>query len=245
MHDMFRVYPDGSGTYDDAIAGYLCARDIIGNNKCNVKMTPCRANIDELPKGVIELFELGLRYIQCAVVLEDRWEEEEEDYVYSLMLPIMDYLLENKRYKTKTFAPIRPRMAFMRKMDSSPNCSACKGGTACLSFNGKIYGCHHFCTLDVPADYGAVDLENNRIVIYNEPLIYKLLNTWRSRSEKCLNCELGVHCVACSAAMYECNPENLGEFHEKYTQCGWTKGVFKARMEFKDRIAQAETSQDE
>lgn len=245
-HDKYRVDANGEGSYDAAIAGYRIARDILGNDKCFAKMTLGHDNMSTVSDGVINLFNEGFDRVQCTVILEENWPEEETEWVYQQHLPLINYMVENKIYRTKSFLPFRRELAFEKPINENPNCSACKAGIACVSCDHKIYGCHHFATLTENLDSSALGrIENGKVIIDNPELIDIVKNVWKYRPEKCLECGLGSHCTNCAASIYGYNPQDPSDFFNRYNQCGYTKGLHKARMEFKDRIAQAETPQDE
>lgn len=245
-HDQNRVDISGNGSYDLAIAGYKVARNIIGNNRCFAKMTLGHSNLNTVSDGVINLFNEGFDKVQCTVILEENWPEEEAEWVYQQYLPLIDYMVQTGLYKTKIFHPFRREFAFEKPISENPNCSACKNGILCLGNNHKIYGCHHFAALTNNLDSAALGkIENNQIIMDNLELVNTITNAWRYRPKKCLTCNVGSHCTHCAASLYSYNPQDLSELFNLYNQCGYTKGLHKARMKFKDRIAQAETPQDE
>lgn len=245
-HDKYRVDANGGGSYDAAIAGYRIARDILGNDKCFAKMTLGHETMHTVSDGVINLFNEGFDRVQCTVILEENWPEEEAEWVYKQHLHLIDYMVENGLYKTKVFLPFRRELAFEKTISENPNCSACKSGLLCIGCDHKIYGCHHFATLTDNLDSASLGrIDDGQVIMDNLDLINKVTNIWKSRPEKCLDCSLGAHCTNCAASIYGYNPQDPSDFFNRYNQCGYTKGLHKARMVFKDRIAQAETPQDE
>lgn len=241
-HDMFRVDESGNGSWERALEGYRVAREIIGNDACRAKMTPCRATAPYLSEGAITLFEAGFDKIQCNGVLEEQWDESEADYVYSLYLPVMDYLLKNRLWDVKTFYPLDRLRSWMHLLNQNTTCSCFKMGMNCLGVNGTVFGCHRMAVSDSPHPYGHI--ENGVFVVDDDTLPQKALNAWKSRPAKCLECEIGYHCFNCVSSMFDCDFDDLTAYHKRYSQCGWTKGTFRARMEYKDRISQLETPQD-
>lgn len=241
-HDMFRVDADGRGSWEQALEGYRVAREIIGKDACRAKMTPCRATAPYLSEGAITLFEAGFDIIECSCVLEEYWDESEADYVYSLYQSVTEYLLKNRLWDVKTFYPLSRLHTWMCRLNQNTTCSCFKKGMNCLGVDGIVYGCHRMAVSECPHPYG--HLENGNFVVDDVSLPDKALNAWQSRPAKCLECEIGFHCFNCVSSMFDCDFDDLTAYHKRYSQCGWTKGTFRARMDYKDRIAQLETPQE-
>ena len=244
-NDANRLDINGNGSYDSIIAGYKLAKDIIGNDLCFAKMTLNHANFHTLSEGVINLFNEGFDKVQCTVVIEENWPEYEEEYVYQQYLPLIDYMIDTKLYKSKLFLPFSRGLTYEKVVSHNPNCSACSDGMCCISPDHHIYGCHHLASNIIHKKESALGVvENNVVNIYNPQILNVISDVWKYRPEKCLTCPISQHCTHCAGAIFENNPDDLGELFRLYNQCGYTKGLHKARMEFKDQVAQAETPQD-
>lgn len=94
LHDACRVFPDGSGSYDIAIAGVHHFRDHF-NGKMGSKMTLAPENIVYTFTAVKNLIEEGYDEINLNCVYEEGWTPEHARILYDQLCSIADYLLEN------------------------------------------------------------------------------------------------------------------------------------------------------
>jgi len=239
-HNIHRKYIDGRGSWEDAIAGYKLVRDIIGPQHCGCVSTYTQETKDYYSEGVIELLKQGFHWVNARFTDITPWPDETTDEVYHMFDPIIDYIIDNKIWNNVLVHQLDLRNAFSADIRYSPHCVS--GYYPTLGINGKLYGCHRSATMDNSSSFAHLDGEN--IVFDNVDFFNHLSELWKERPQKCFHCSAGAHCYTCCAMILE-RGLSVSEYYETYPVCGWVKGTFKARMTFKDRIAQAETPQDE
>ena len=233
-HDTFRVDARGAGSWSGAIEGYRIAREFVGNASCRAKATFTRETVDNFPDGVIELFEQGFCSVNANTVFETDWESEEAPYVYGLFRPIVNYLLEQERFTRIRFKPLPTVLPETGRLTMNRACSCYQNGSMCLGLEGLVYGCHRMACASRLRPHRKVTENGFKEIAPELPNIG--LNVWKYRPEKCRNCFLGNECYHCANSIFEYDFDDLGAFHTVYSQCGWTKGVYAARLEFARRV---------
>ena len=94
LHDSCRVFPDGSGSYDIAMAG---VQDWVNNHNGQMgsKMTLAPQNIIYTKDAVIGLIEAGYDEINLNCVFEKGWEKEHATILYHQLIELTDYIIIN------------------------------------------------------------------------------------------------------------------------------------------------------
>lgn len=93
LHDACRVFSDGSGSYDIAVAG---ANDWIAKgNYMGSKITIAPGNLNYLYDAIIHMVDLGYLDINANCVYEKGWTQEHAVEFYSQLKRIADYFINN------------------------------------------------------------------------------------------------------------------------------------------------------
>lgn len=93
LHDACRVFSDGSGSYDIAVAG---ANDWIAKgNYMGSKITIAPGNLNYLYDAIIHMVDLGYLDINANCVYEKGWTQEHTVEFYSQLKRIADYFINN------------------------------------------------------------------------------------------------------------------------------------------------------
>ena len=205
LHDACRVFPDGSGSYDIAIAA---AKDYMERyGKIGSKMTISPDNVMYLADAVRELLANGYREIYLNCVYEVGWTEKHAKILYEQLKMLADEVVEMEE---------QPMLSIFQQyigqpMPESDNRNWC-GGTGCmLAFDadGCAYPCLRYMASSLAGaqePYAIGDLNHG---IMNTPeherrvdLLGKI--TRRSQStDECWNCPIASGCSWCSAYNYQ------------------------------------------
>ena len=94
LHDSCRVFPDGSPSYDMAVAA---AKDWMDNKHgyMGSKITIAPGNITYLYDALVHMIDLGYLEINANCVYEEGWNIEYARELYNQMKHFSDYLLDN------------------------------------------------------------------------------------------------------------------------------------------------------
>lgn len=112
LHDACRIFPDGSPSYDIAVAG---AKDWMDRGYyMGSKITLAPENIMHTYEAITHIYNLGYREINANCVYEEGWETKHATILYEQMKKLADFLLEREEdpafislFDSKFFAPMK------------------------------------------------------------------------------------------------------------------------------------------
>ena len=243
IHDDCRIDTQGKGSYDRAVAGYEWAKKNLCSHRIGVKATYCHKTIDRYAEGVINLIKLGFTNIAANVIFEETWTKEEAPKIAEQLNAVTDYLFENGLEEKVHLFQINHEELDMRhyKAESGSkdqnHCGTCTH-MMCLGFDNKLYGCNRFCTMKNPIPIG--DLTDRNIKINNQQFIKEVSEQYLLWPQDCKECPYETQCASCSAIPYE--TENVREYINSKSQCGFTHAVIAARLYFKYRLLAKENN---
>ena len=92
-HDMQRIKPDGSGTYDDVMKNVPLWLEQFPN--ASTKATFSHDDLPYLKDSVISLWENNIKIVAANVVFENVWQEGDDLVFEEQLKSLGDYILEN------------------------------------------------------------------------------------------------------------------------------------------------------
>lgn len=243
-HDANRVDAVGRGSYDRAVAGYRWLREHVCPRRISAKATFNHATVSGYADGVINLIGLGFTDIAANVVFEEIWSMEED---YSLleaqMVRVADYLLEHELVDRVHVHQINPpqfdlgnfRIPHYREANHCGSCSHMR----CLGYDGIVYGCHRFATMDDPLPIGHLDAGKG-VVITNQPLIDAVVDLHNHWPDECRTCGIGQFCASCAAIPWEVCRDDPKAFLGRKGYCAFTTACMTARLYLKECLMERE-----
>lgn len=237
IHDACRIDKKGKGSYDDAVAGYNWLRQHICNRRIGVKATFCHKTISSYAEGVINLIKLGFTQIAANTVFEEIWDEADCILIISQMKQITDYLFEHNLQDIVNIQQINMSEIDMETYEpkcgakTSNYCGTCKY-MRCLGYNGEIYGCNRFATMERPIPIGI--LTKDEIVITETKFIEEVSKQYEKYPKDCKTCQYANACSSCTAIPYEYSDPQ--EYINRKGQCGFTHAIVAARLYFKMKL---------
>ena len=237
IHNDCRIDTQGKGSYDRAVAGYNWAKNNLCPHRIGVKATYCHKTIDRYAEGVINLIKLGFTNIAANVIFEETWTKEEAPKIAEQFNAVTDYIFDNNLEEKVHLFQINHEDLDMRhyKAETCPkdqnHCGTCTH-MMCLGFDNKLYGCNRFCTMTNPIPIG--ELKDGKIKITNRSFIDEVSKKYELWPQECKECPYETQCASCSAIPYE--TDNVREYINSKTQCGFTHAIVAARLYFKYRL---------
>lgn len=207
LHDSCRVFPNGSGSYDIAVAG---AQDWMSKGYyMGSKITIVPENLPYLYDAIIHMVELGYEDINANVIYEKGWKQEHAIEYYKQLKKIADYFINNDLVEDIYLALFEDK--FFKPMDESDNDNWCGGTGFMLSCDpdGYLYPCIRYMesslgTNITPMRIGNVD--DGLSTTPEETQRIKCLQciTRRTQStDECFYCPIAQGCSWCSAYNYQ------------------------------------------
>jgi radical SAM peptide maturase (CXXX-repeat target family) len=207
LHDACRLFPDGSGSYDKAIAAVRHYIDVLGGNMGS-KMTLAPANVEYTFEAVKGLIDEGYTEINLNCVFEKGWTEEHAYILYHQLMQLSDYILSNNLENELYISMFEER--FFKPKDRSDTQNWCGGNGAMISvdWKGDIYPCIRYMESSLGTSVPPVIIGNVKDGIMTNAKCKACIETLKSvnrinqSTEECIDCPIAEGCAWCQALNY-------------------------------------------
>lgn len=209
LHDACRVFPDGSPSYDMAVAA---ANDWMSRGYyMGSKITIAPGNLKYLYDAILHMVELGYNDINANVVYEKGWELHHAKEFYEQLIKIADYWIENDLVETHYLALFVSTFFKPKKENDLNNWCGGTGQMLSMDPDGYLYPCIRYMESSLGSDREPLRIGHvNEGIAQNECTknCVNCLNaiTRRSQStDECFYCPIADGCSWCSAYNYQEN----------------------------------------
>lgn len=216
LHDACRLFPDGTGSYDLAMAAVKDYSSTY-NRTMPSKVTLAPANINQAASALIHLIEQGYEAINCNCVFEKGWTLEHATILYYELKKVADYLLENN--KCYELSILNPANFHPKSLDDIDNWCGGNGRMLAVDYKGDIYPCVRYMESSLgdkvpPVIAGNVyDGLMQNVECKNCIEALKKVNRINQSTEECINCSIAAGCAWCQAYNYQ----DSGDFNHRAT----------------------------
>ena len=208
LHDSCRVFPDGSGSYDIAIAAVHHFRDVFGGYMGS-KMTLAPENIQYTCEAVISLIESGYKDINLNCVFEKGWTTEHATILYYQLKELADYILDNNLQDELSVSIFDQNMFCPKSLDDEQNWCGGNGQMIAVDYKGDIFPCVRYMESSLGPDVPPLIIGNVEDGIATTALCQACIKNLQSvnrltqSTEECLNCSIAEGCAWCQAYNYQ------------------------------------------
>lgn len=205
LHDTCRVFADGKGSYDLAIAA---VKDWVSRGyEMGSKMTIAPENVSYVYEAVVSLIENGYDVIYLNCVYEKGWTVEHAKILYNQLKLLADYILNRDQkifismFKDTNFQP----------MDSNDDQNWC-GGTGymlAVDYKGDLFPCLRYMESSLGDGRKPLSIGNVWDGIATKQCEKDCVNCLKSvtrssqSTKECFECPIASGCSWCSAYNYE------------------------------------------
>lgn len=207
IHDACRVYPDGTGNFDDAYKAFLHYNKH-SRIPSTTKMTIAPENLLDLNEVIKFFLQNNSRDINLNCIFEHNWTIEESKIFYQELKKIADYILEVHQTEPLMVAAFDNTIGKPKELEDDQNW--CGGTMAMLSFDpdGAAYPCIRYMASSLgdsrePLIIGSVD---GLFVTKKQQDLREYLESITritQSTEECINCPIASGCAWCSAWNYQ------------------------------------------
>lgn len=215
LHDSCRVFEDGTGSYDIAVAA---AKDWLykQDEYLSTKATLSPDNVQYTAKALKSLIEIGYKVIYINCIYESGWILEHAKILYQQMSIIGDWLIDNdlhdsiyiRLFDEALFVPMSP--------EDDKNWCGGTGDMIALDWRGYIYPCLRYMPSSLgddmpPLTFGKI-IDGKLIISEEEKQCFDCMQcvTRASQStQECMECPIATGCAWCSAYNYQCGSYNV------------------------------------
>ena len=209
LHDACRIFPDGSGSYDKAIAAVEHYMQTY-NGAMGSKMTIAPGNVEFVCEAVQGLIEKGYTEINLNCVYEEGWTIEHAKILYVQLKELADYIFENN-LQEEVYLSIFSDTSFcpIPEEDVQPWCGG-SGAMLAVDYKGDLYPCIRYMESSLGTTARPLIIGNVWDGILHTEEQCKMcveMNavTRRTQStDECFYCPIARGCSYCSAYNYQC-----------------------------------------
>lgn len=203
LHDSCRIFPDGSGSYDQAIKSVNLFRENY-SQELGSKMTLSPDNIYYTSEAIINLINLNYKNIFANCVFEKGWTLEHAQIYYQELKKIADYILINN-IDDIYFSIFNEDFYQPKNLDDDQNWCGGNGKMIAIDYKGDIFPCLRYMESSLGSNVPPLILGNVMTDITNIKLIDTLQSITRlsQSSINCIQCSIAAGCSWCQAYNYE------------------------------------------
>lgn len=209
LHDACRVFHNGKGSYDLAVAATKDWMQRTNASNISTKITIAPENVSYLSKAIISMIDIGFTNINENCVYEKGWTLEHAKILYNELKKLADYVIENNLEKTHNFRIFNPD--WYKPMDPKDNDNWCGGNAQMLAVDpkGNLYNCLRYMPSSlgpniVPLTIGHVDRGISITPCDKNNIKCMSCISRRSQStDECFYCPIATGCGWCSAYNYQ------------------------------------------
>ena len=232
-HDLNRVFPDGSGSYDQVEKSIPLW---IKQFPPGTKTTFASADLKYLKDSILDLWKHGVTDVSANVVFEDVWEEDDDQIFESQLCELADYILDNHlfdKYYCTLFSDSIGGYIAQEQLDTA-FCGA--GKMIAVGPDGKLFPCVRYKDYSLnnhdERSVGTVDSGINMDLV--RPFI---VGSERYQSdEECLLCPISSGCPQCQGYSYDV-AETPTNFQRAKHICKMQKARVRANNYYFSKLA--------
>ena len=207
LHDSCRVFSDGSGSYDVAVAAakhYMKYYGEIGS-----KMTLSPDNVIYTAEAVRNLIDIGYEQIYLNCVFEEGWTLEHAKVLYTQLKEVSDYLFDSEKYDD-TYISIFEENAFT-PMEESDDMNWCGGNGEMIAvdYKGDIFPCLRYMESSLGDNVEPIIIGTVKGGIEKTPKqkqwvkCLQCMTRCSQSTQECIECPIARGCAYCSAYNYQ------------------------------------------
>ena len=218
LHDTCRKFPDGTGSYDLAIAGVKHYTEIL-HGYMGSKMTLAPENIQYTCEAVKNLISLNYKEIFLNCVFEKGWENKHATILYYQLKELADYIIDNNLEDDLYISIFEKDFFEPLSKESFENWCGGNARMLALDWKGDIYPCLRYMESSLGTNIEPIIIGNvNEGFLPNkkcEQCVYELkrVNRLTQSTEECINCPIAKGCAWCQAYNYQ----DSGDFNHRAT----------------------------
>lgn len=200
-HDMQRIKPDGSGSYDEVAKNIPLWLEQFPNG--STKATFASEDLPYLKDSVISLYELGIKTIPANVIFEDDWKEGDDLIFEDQLKQLADYIIDNRLWDEFKCSLFSDKIGIpLNEVSLKTNCCGV-GQILSIDYEGNFYPCTRFVgfSLNNREGYVVGNIENGYDPDKLRPFL--ALNLEKQSTEECLNCQVAMGCAWCQGFNYD------------------------------------------
>lgn len=208
LHDSCRKFPDGTGSYDLAIAAVKhFTQELHGHMGSKITLAP--ANIQYTFKAIKDFIKFGYTEIYGNCVYEKGWELEHAQIFYQQLKQLADYIIDNNLEEIIYCSLFESHYFRPKNIDDEQNWCGGNGRMLAVDYKGDIYPCIRYMESSLGPTIKPIIIGNTKQGFLNNQeqidcvTCLKNINRLNQSTEECINCQIADGCSWCQAYNYQ------------------------------------------
>ncbi len=200
-HDLQRVRPDGSGSYDDVVKNVPLWLSQFPN--AHTKATFAHDDIPYLKDSIISLWNIGIKAVAANVVFEDVWAEGDDILMEKQLRELADYVIENGLWdecSVRFFDPFIGNPLTEEEIGKN-YCGA--GKMLAIDCDGNFFPCQRFYDFSLNNKKGIVIGSADNGINEDKLRAFQALSLKSQSPSECVTCEVASGCAWCTGCNYD------------------------------------------
>ena len=208
LHDACRIFPDGTGSYDKAIAAVHHYKNTY-HERMGSKMTLAPQNIQYTYEAVMGLINEGYDNINLNCVFEKGWTEKDATILYYELKKIADFIIDNNLEEDLYISMFNETSFKPKPLDDKQNWCGGNGSMIAVDWKGDIYPCLRYMESSLGNTVESIIIGNVKDGIMTNAKCQncikqlKSINRINQSTEECLECPVADGCAWCQAYNYQ------------------------------------------
>lgn len=199
-HDLNRVFPDGSGSYDAIVQNLPLWLEQFPSS---TKATIAHDDLSMVKDSVLHLWNLGIKEIAMNCIFEDVWQDGDDDIFERQLIELADEIIDKGLYKDCKCTLFERFLGFPMDPEKENQNWCGAGRMLAIDTQGQFHPCLRFVQYSLSNKHGwvtgnaEVGLDTNRI----RPFL--ALDRLVQSPQECIDCEVASGCAWCQGNNYD------------------------------------------
>lgn len=232
-HDLQRVFPDGSGSYDTINKSIDSWISQFGGN---TKVTFASDDLPLLKDSIISLWNRGIITVNANVVFENVWKENDDQIFENQLIELADYILDKELFNKGLICSLFSDSIGSPYTEEDYDRTYCGAGKMiALAPSGEIFPCLRYYghSLNNHAEWPIGNIKDGIDMERVRP--FMLASNRIQSDEECLNCDVAAECAFCQGFNYD-EADTPTNFHRAKYICKMHKARVRANNYYFNKL---------
>lgn len=199
-HDLQRVFPDGSGSYDTI---HKNLKLWMSQFDASTKVTFASEDLKYLKESILHLWDEGIYNVSANVVYENVWREGDDKIFEEQLKELADYIVEHDLYNKEYCTLFLDHIGAPYEKEDFNNTSCGAGKMLAISPDGNIYPCMRYYDYSLNHQPGYIigNLEDG--IDFDKARVFLLAMYKYQCDDECLSCPIAKGCEFCQGFSYD------------------------------------------
>lgn len=245
VHDMERVFPDGSGTHASVLKNIpLWLKRRAYNPGLSTKVTISHDNLQYLTESMLYLFSLGVPVVNANVVFENAWKPGDDAILEQQLNKLGDTMLEQGLWRSHSCSFFTDYIGKPLSAEDDRNWCGCGKHMVAVDSDGVFYPCVRFTGFSLtnkpPITMGNInegfdpDVRDRFTCIKRSEISPK----------ECMECQVASGCAWCPGFNYDDDKDCADGIGKRAVYiCDMHKARVRANTRYQTRLKEIQESE--